>query len=1490
MRDAVTISGASSTIFGSLGTGAIGSAGDIKVEAENVLINDGGEISSSTFGQGDSGNIFITARDAISLDAASYIYNNVQSSDAVGNAGNIDIITGSLSLTNGAQINSFTRGQGNAGNITITARDTVTFDGQDSNSNQSGLFSVVGNDAVGNGGTVSITSGSLSLNNGGRFGIYVSDTSDALQGKKAIGGTANINVRDAFTISGEGSGIFASLGSGVVGAGGDVNIKAGNLLIQDAGEISSFLGYGAQGRGGDVSIQVGNLLIKNGGQINSSTFGQGDSGNIFITARDVISLDTASYIYNNVQSSDAVGNAGNIDITTGSLAVTNGAQINSFTRGIGNAGNINIQARDVVFVDGRGLLSSAVDSSAVGNAGKIDILTDSLSLTNGAQIVSSTLGKGDAGDITIQAKGTVIVDGFIPLNDKSSYFTVLLSNVGSGAVGNGGNIDITAGSLSLTNGGKLLVDVDKKTNTLPGGQGNAGNVNINVRDAFTISGTDSGIFGSLDAGAVGRGGNIKVQAGNVFIKDVGQIAAYTDGQGDAGNISITSRDAFSLDKSIIANLVLSGEAIGNAGKIDITTGSLSLTNGAQISSATRGRGNAGNITIQAKDRVTLDGFQFFDNESNTAYAGVFSDVNAGAIGNGGDISITAGSLSLTNGGQLGVGVDKKTNTLPGGQGIGGTVNINVRDAVTISGASSTIFGSLGTGAIGSAGDIKVEAENVLINDGGEISSSTFGQGDSGNIFITARDAISLDAASYIYNNVQSSDAVGNAGNIDIITGSLSLTNGAQINSFTRGQGNAGNITITARDTVTFDGQDSNSNQSGLFSVVGNDAVGNGGTVSITSGSLSLNNGGSLGIYVSDASDALQGKKAIGGTANINVHDAFKISGEGSGIFASLGSGVVGTGGNIKIKARNISIQDAGEMSSNNYGRGNAGNIDITTDSLNITNRAGIFAGTFDEGNGGNITVEARDLVEILSDSNLDSGVEQSARGNAGDVTIKTGRLIVRNSQIGPSTFGEGNAGNFKIIATDSVELSGQIPKREGDTSQEGSVGFPGGLLAQIDVLGKGRAGNLTIETNRLSVSDGSKIQAATFGDGDAGNIFIRADEIELFETEKPNFYSTGIFAGVQTDGRIDTGIIDPRNGRPPKGQGGNLTIETRTLSLRNGAEVFVQTTGEGDAGKIFIRASESVNVTGISTGFLERQRTSTITASASETSTGNGGSLTIETPLLNITDGGFISSSSDGKGIAGDINISGDITRLNNGKIIAQTASTDGGNINFNLSQYLLLRNGSQISTTAGTAQAGGNGGNITINTPFIVAAPNENSDITANAFSGAGGNINIFTQNIFGINSRLKPSPQTNDITASSELGVQGQIEIQQPEVQPTQELIQLPNEFIDASTKFSQICPRDPNPKPLGKFIVTGRGSLPPSPLESMTGTNIRIPLATLEEQTATSIDGIVPVSNNATSEIIEAQGMVKTATGEIALVTNAPQATPISRPVATVCPVSR
>ncbi|KYC37937.1 hypothetical protein WA1_05430 [Scytonema hofmannii PCC 7110] len=1175
-----------------------------------------------------------------------------------------------------------------------------------------------------------------------------------------------------------------------------------NNSIADAGkDPAGFDVFGLRVPDGKSLLLVGSNISMDGGELNAyggriELGGLAAPGNVALlldgnnfrlsfpenVPRTDISLTNGVGVY-----VEAAG-GGSIAVNTRNLEILEGSQIvGGIGRGLGTtgtqAGNITVNTTGQIKLAGtNSLIFNSVQAEAVGNAGNIDITTGSLSVKNGAQINSFTRGRGNAGNITIHAKDIVTFDG----KDSNGNSSASSSNVLSGGVGNGGSINIAAGSLSLLNGGGLQVVVNGASNTRPGGQGIGGTVNINVRDAFTI-GKDSGVFANLGGGAIGRGGDVNIQAGNLFIRDGGQISSSTFGRGDSGKVSITAGDKISLDNGSIYSNVAQSSAVGDSGGINMTTGSLSVINGAQISSFTRGRGNAGNITIQARDAVTFDGVN-----SNRNYSGVYSNAQPGAIGNGGSIDITAGSLSLTNGGRMQVGVNGASNTRPGEQGIGGTVNINVRDALTI-GKDSGVFATLGAGAIRRSGDIKVQAGNIFVKDGGDISSSTSGKGDSGNISVTARDAIFLDAASsYISNNVQSS-AVGNAGNIDITTGSLSVKNGAQINSFTRGQGNAGNITIQARDAVTFDGKDSNGNSSASLSNVLAGGVGNGGSINITAGSLSLMNSGRLQVGVNGASNTSPGGQGNGGTLNVNVRDAFTISGTGSGIsssvVANLGAGAIGRGGNINI----------------------------STGILRITGRAGIFTSTSGQGNGGNITVEAKDLVEILSDGNLESDVGQNARGNSGNITIKTGRLIVRDSQIGSGVFGEGNAGDFKIIATDSVELAGQLRKREGDTSNTGSVGYPGGLFAQIDLLGKGRGGNLTVETRRLSVSDGSKIQAATFGDGDAGNVYIRADKIDLFETEKPNFYNTGIFAGVQTDGRVEAGIIDPRNGKPPVGKGGNLTIETRTLNVRDGAEVFVQTTGEGDAGKIFIRASESVNVTGVSTGTLEKQRTSKITAAVSERSTGNGGSLTIETPLLNVANGGFISSSSQGKGTAGDINITANVIRLSNGKVIAQTASTDGGNINLNLEQYLFLRNGSQISTTAGTAQAGGNGGNITINTPFLIAVPNENSDITANAFKGTGGNVNINARGIFGIEARPQPSNQTNDMTASSNLGLPGTINVNSPDNSSIQNsLTELPTNAIDTNTLIANSCIVR-SQKKQGSFTITGTGGLPHRPGEA-------------------------------------------------------------------------
>ncbi|WP_336389814.1 hypothetical protein [Scytonema hofmannii] len=165
------------------------------------------------------------------------------------------------------------------------------------------------------------------------------------------------------------------------------------------------------------------------------------------------------------------------------------------------------------------------------------------------------------------------------------------------------------------------------------------------------------------------------------------------------------------------------------------------------------------------------------------------------------------------------------------------------------------------------------------------------------------------------------------------------------------------------------------------------------------------------------------------------------------------------------------------------------------------------------------------------------------------------------------------------------------------------------------------------------------------------------------------------------------------------------------------------------------------------------------------------------------------------------------------GKLNAESASGNGGNINLN-SNLLLLRRSAQISTTAGTAEKGGDGGNININSKFIVAVPNENSDITANAFTGRGGNINIRSQGIFGMEARPKASDITNDITASSNFGSSGIVDVVSPDNSSIQNnLAELSQTPIDTNALIANSCIVRTNSQK-GTFIITGSDGLPNRP----------------------------------------------------------------------------
>jgi large exoprotein involved in heme utilization and adhesion len=205
----------------------------------------------------------------------------------------------------------------------------------------------------------------------------------------------------------------------------------------------------------------------------------------------------------------------------------------------------------------------------------------------------------------------------------------------------------------------------------------------------------------------------------------------------------------------------------------------------------------------------------------------------------------------------------------------------------------------------------------------------------------------------------------------------------------------------------------------------------------------------------------------------------------------------------------------------------------------------------------------------------------------------------------------------------------------------------------------------------------------------------------------------------------------------------------------------------------------------------------------------------------------------------------------------------------------LLLRQNSQISTTAGALQSGGDGGNITINSAFIVAIPKEDSDITANAFKGRGGNTNITATGIYGIEFRPRPT-FLSDITASSEFGVDGIVDISTLEINPSYGLVELPTTLVDQTSQIAQVCLASNRES---RFTVIGRGGLPQSPTEVISPDMVQDDLGTSVVSNPPTHESVNPSLTSPRKQLVEAQGWVVDDNGVVTLIAAAPTVTPHS-----------
>ena len=413
----------------------------------------------------------------------------------------------------------------------------------------------------------------------------------------------------------------------------------------------------------------------------------------------------------------------------------------------------------------------------------------------------------------------------------------------------------------------------------------------------------------------------------------------------------------------------------------------------------------------------------------------------------------------------------------------------------------------------------------------------------------------------------------------------------------------------------------------------------------------------------------------------------------------------------------------------------------------------------------------------------------------------------------------------------------------------------------------GYAGDIQLTTGTLSVTNGAEINASTFGQGNSGKIDINASESVNLSGVNPTGVRSKIETSAQREASGNPGDIDITTNKfritdgalvststGNNSKAGNININANDFEALNGGIVLAVTVGSGDAGNINLNVKDKITLS----GRQENVRSGLLALTSAE-STGKGGSIFIDPRLVIIEDGAEVSVDSFGKEDAGDIFLQAGTLQLDNGFINAETASTRGGDITLNVSEKLVLRNGSQISTTAGTAEAGGDGGNIDINSKFIVAIPNENSDISANAFTGSGGKVNITSQGIFGIESRSQPTDKS-DITASSQRGISGETNVNTDDTSSIQNSFTELSPNIDTDAIIANSCIARSNKKQENSFKNTRSGGLVPNrPGNVLTSEYITGEVRNIDAKNQTWKKG---------DAIIEPQGLYRMKNGELLL----------------------
>jgi filamentous hemagglutinin family protein len=1034
------------------------------------------------------------------------------------------------------------------------------------------------------------------------------------------------------------------------------------------------------------------------------------------------------------------------------------------------------------------------------------------------------------------------IDGLIRANGSANLF---LLNPNGILFGENARLDLggsflatTANSLVFENGLRFSASDPQLdpllTLNIPIGL-QFGNNPGSITNLARATDQDGGLIGGLDVKPGHTlalvGSNLNIDNG-ILLANAGHIALGSVVANELVGIELAADGrnfSFTYDPAIAGNdILITNGAIVEASNLnsDLASGSI------QIRGADIAIDNAsGVITANSSD---LDGGDIFIVADNLSVLnGSFIVANVFDTGAGGDVIIAANNFSVNN---------SAIGTATFDAGRGGNVSIAGNSLSILNGAGIEVL-SVGTGK---GGDLSVQINGDILLQGGTT-------GNTDLFFFENRSHLATNAA-----------LEGDSGRLTIRAQNLSLRDGGLIFAGSTGvpTGRSGGLEIIVADHIEVVGQTADLDVEGISNistntesnapVPANQIVDRSGDLNIQARSLSLQDGGRITSLVFGST--------AGNTINIAVDEAIEIVGfanvsDAEGNFSPTGSQIVtsnlldgSTPGNININTGSLLLRDGGQIDASTFSNDRGGDITIqASDQVEVTgrfidtrlatgilSRSGLRFDEFTAGNSGNILLITPELI-VTSEGRI--ATNTLGFGSAGNINIQVDRLQVLNGgDISASTANSGRAGNIEIIATESVEVSGKRPfppealqdldldvnlfSRLDDNSlistevapnaagQGGNIVINAPLLLVFDdgeiaasTLGTGNAGNINLNVDRLRVLDGAQIEANTLAVGNGGRILINANELVEVKGGQPNPITDPegalqnsldrlppeqrgeLLARGKIIQQIFRSSINTDVSTDATGQGGDIVINTPQLLVLDGGEVSSATFGVGNAGNIEINAG-LVELKGFGAPDIYENRTLE------------------NTSVISVE--GFFNT-----GAAGNLIINASQIRLaDQADLAVSTFGGDRGNITINASD-LRMRDGSKINANAGGVATGGN---IFITTDTLVAL--ENSDITANSVNDFGGQVAIDAAGIFGTANREVNTPQS-DITASSSLGAQfsGIVEINTPDVDPAQGLVQLSTDTVDVSALIDRGCLAD---REVNQLVITGRGGIPANPTE--------------------------------------------------------------------------